>query len=538
MERHELGHAREREREKDTEERHKGTRMNGSEGELEYEEITLERGNSGLGFSIAGGTDNPHIGDDPSIFITKIIPGGAAAQDGRLRVNDSIVFVNDVDVREVTHSIAVEALKEAGPVVRLYVLRRRPPSERITQIKLMKGPKGLGFSIAGGVGNQHVPGDNSIYVTKIIEGGAAHRDGRLQIRDKILAVNHMSLEDVLHEDAVSALKNTGEVVYLKVATPTSQYIHPIDRYSPPDLTSSYMEPDYMCDYPQALPPPSPRRYSPIPRGMMGEDEYSREPRRVCVQRGSTGLGFNIVGGEDGEGIFISFILAGGPADLSGELRKGDQILSECLILSGFDPDAGELKTQRKVQHVCFAMDKIIIHNRLIQNNVSNTVSNQLNLCETCDPDPDVRPVSLIQICETRVPGPDVRPVSLIQICQRSAADSSVLSAAYMEPDYMCDYPQALPPPSLRRYSPIPRGMMGEDEYSREPRRVCVQRGSTGLGFNIVGGEDGEGIFISFILAGGPADLSGELRKGDQILSGLPPLAHAPVLTVTPAADPS
>uniref|UniRef100_A0A3Q1ARS2 Discs, large homolog 4a (Drosophila) n=1 Tax=Amphiprion ocellaris TaxID=80972 RepID=A0A3Q1ARS2_AMPOC len=284
-------------------------------------------GNSGLGFSIAGGTDNPHIGDDPSIFITKIIPGGAAAQDGRLRVNDSIVFVNDVDVREVTHSIAVEALKEAGPVVRLYVLRRRPPSERLTQIKLMKGPKGLGFSIAGGVGNQHVPGDNSIYVTKIIEGGAAHRDGRLQIGDKILAVNHVSLEDVLHEDAVAALKNTGEVVYLKVATPTSQYIHSVDRYSPPDLTSSYMEPDYMCDYPQALPPPSPRRYSPIPRGMMGEDDYSREPRRVCVQRGTTGLGFNIVGGEDGEGIFISFILAGGPADLSGELRKGDQILS-------------------------------------------------------------------------------------------------------------------------------------------------------------------------------------------------------------------
>ncbi|XP_056299123.1 disks large homolog 4-like isoform X2 [Pseudoliparis swirei] len=304
---------------------HTPGQMNGSEGELEYEEITLERGNSGLGFSIAGGTDNPHIGDDPSIFITKIIPGGAAAQDGRLRVNDSIVFVNDVDVREVSHSVAVEALKEAGPVVRLYVLRRRPPSERVAQIKLIKGPKGLGFSIAGGMGNQHVPGDNSIYVTKIIEGGAAHRDGRLQIGDKILAVNHVSLEDVLHEDAVVALKNTGEVVYLKVATPTSQY--PADRYSPPDLTSSYMEPDYMCDYPQVLPPPSPRRYSPIPRGMMGEDEYSREPRRVCVQRGSTGLGFNIVGGEDGEGIFISFILAGGPADLSGELRKGDQILS-------------------------------------------------------------------------------------------------------------------------------------------------------------------------------------------------------------------
>lgn len=48
---------------------------------------------------------------------------------------------------------------------------------------------------------------------------------------------------------------------------------------------------------------------------------------MVLLRGSTGLGFNIVGGEDGEGIFVSFILAGGPADLSGELRKGDRIIS-------------------------------------------------------------------------------------------------------------------------------------------------------------------------------------------------------------------
>lgn len=59
----------------------------------------------------------------------------------------------------------------------------------------------------------------------------------------------------------------------------------------------------------------------------------REPRKVVLHRGSTGLGFNIVGGEDGEGIFISFILAGGPADLSGELRKGDRIISVGILAS-------------------------------------------------------------------------------------------------------------------------------------------------------------------------------------------------------------
>ncbi|XP_067842385.1 disks large homolog 2 isoform X3 [Heptranchias perlo] len=310
--------------------------VNGTEIEYEFEEITLERGNSGLGFSIAGGTDNPHIGDDPGIFITKIIPGGAAAEDGRLRVNDCILRVNEVDVSEVSHSRAVEALKEAGSIVRLYVRRRRPVLETITEIKLIKGPKGLGFSIAGGVGNQHIPGDNSLYVTKIIDGGAAQKDGTLQIGDRLLMVNNYSLEEIAHEEAVAVLKNTSDVVYLKVGKPTTVYIN--DPYGPPDITHSYspsMENHILSspgnndalDYKTSLPQISSGRYSLLPKHMLGEDDINREPRKFVLYRGSTGLGFNIVGGEDGEGIFISFILAGGPADLSGELRRGDQILS-------------------------------------------------------------------------------------------------------------------------------------------------------------------------------------------------------------------
>ncbi|XP_023696679.1 disks large homolog 1 isoform X11 [Paramormyrops kingsleyae] len=311
--------------------------VNGTEADYEYEEITLERGNSGLGFSIAGGTDNPHIGEDPSIFITKVIPGGAAAQDGRLRVNDCILRVNDVDVRDVTHSKAVEALKEAGSIVRLYVRRRKPHSEKVMEIKLVKGPKGLGFSIAGGVGNQHIPGDNSIYVTKIIEGGAAHKDGKLQIGDKLLAVNSTPLEEVSHEDAVTALKNTPDVVYLKVAKPTSVFMN--DGFAPPDITASYSQhvenhvsPPAYLGQPVVTNTTSTTstmgRCSPTPpKALAGEEDLTREPRKVVLHRGTTGLGFNIVGGEDGEGIFISFILAGGPADLCGELRKGDRIVS-------------------------------------------------------------------------------------------------------------------------------------------------------------------------------------------------------------------
>uniref|UniRef100_A0A8D1QX39 Discs large MAGUK scaffold protein 3 n=1 Tax=Sus scrofa TaxID=9823 RepID=A0A8D1QX39_PIG len=315
--------------------------VNGSDGMFKYEEIVLERGNSGLGFSIAGGIDNPHVPDDPGIFITKIIPGGAAAMDGRLGVNDCVLRVNEVDVSEVVHSRAVEALKEAGPVVRLVVRRRQPPPETIMEVNLLKGPKGLGFSIAGGIGNQHIPGDNSIYITKIIEGGAAQKDGRLQIGDRLLAVNNTNLQDVRHEEAVASLKNTSDMVYLKVAKPGS--IHLNDMYAPPDYASTFTAladnhishnsslgylgaVESKVSYP-APPQVPPARYSPIPRHMLAEEDFTREPRKIILHKGSTGLGFNIVGGEDGEGIFVSFILAGGPADLSGELRRGDRILS-------------------------------------------------------------------------------------------------------------------------------------------------------------------------------------------------------------------
>ena len=68
-------------------------------------------------------------------------------------------------------------------------LQPRPP--RIVEIELTKGNKGLGFSIAGGSGNQYIPGDNGIYITKIMDGGAAQLDGRLVVGDKLIIVRNL-----------------------------------------------------------------------------------------------------------------------------------------------------------------------------------------------------------------------------------------------------------------------------------------------------------------------------------------------------------
>ncbi|XP_039288437.1 disks large 1 tumor suppressor protein isoform X5 [Nilaparvata lugens] len=298
------------------------------EGEWEYEEIVLERSAPGLGFSIAGGTDNPHIGDDSSIFITKLIPGGAAAAGKRLKVNDVILKVNEVSVVDVPHSAAVDALKNAGNKVKLFVRRKTHGIQNmaIHEIELLKGPKGLGFSIAGGIGNQHIPGDNGIYVTKIMDGGAAQIDGQLQVGDKLIAVRNTTkgaknLENVTHEEAVETLKATHESVILVVGKPDAlAYLPP-----PPPMPDVSTSPQPSVQ--ESLHASTTQLHTATPKSVSIEDVSNRETRTIVLTRGPQGLGFNIVGGDDGFGIFVSFILAGGPADASGELKRGDQILS-------------------------------------------------------------------------------------------------------------------------------------------------------------------------------------------------------------------
>lgn len=290
-----------------------------------YLTIVLSRsGGAGLGFSIAGGSDNPHIGDDTHIYVTKLIPGGAAAAS-QLQINDAILQVNDTDVVNVIHADAVDALKKAGNTVRLKIRRRLVPNsapvesntnqllsskEDAVEIELVKGGSGLGFSIAGGVGNQHIPGDNGIYVTKIMSGGAAHRDGRLRVGDKLLMVKNTSrgdvnLDNVTHEDAVSALKASGErVVLVLIPGPRSRAPSPAptSRAHTPSSTTNTVNRDDVTD-------------------------SNEETRVVELEKGGQGLGFNIVGGEDGHGIYVSYLLAGGPAERSGAIRRGDRLLA-------------------------------------------------------------------------------------------------------------------------------------------------------------------------------------------------------------------
>uniref|UniRef100_A0A671KT14 PDZ domain-containing protein n=1 Tax=Sinocyclocheilus anshuiensis TaxID=1608454 RepID=A0A671KT14_9TELE len=88
--------------------------------------ITLERGAAGLGFSIIGGFGSSH-GDLP-IYVKSIFPKGAAVEDRRLRHGDQLLKVNGQSLQGVTHSEAVELLRQTSGTVTLHVLSKTPPT--------------------------------------------------------------------------------------------------------------------------------------------------------------------------------------------------------------------------------------------------------------------------------------------------------------------------------------------------------------------------------------------------------------------------
>lgn len=116
------------------------------------------------------------------------------------------------------------------------------------------------------------------------------------------------LENVTHQFAVETLKATGNLVRL---------LYKKKPYG--DLEAARLNDSTTRSIPdQSFGSQSHLSYQPQP---YVQPEISTEPRAVTLRKGDGGLGFNIVGGEDGEPIYISHVLPGGVADLSGNVRK-------------------------------------------------------------------------------------------------------------------------------------------------------------------------------------------------------------------------
>ncbi|XP_019482716.1 PREDICTED: multiple PDZ domain protein isoform X2 [Hipposideros armiger] len=268
------------------------------------------------------------------VVIKSLTEHGVAAKDGRLKVGDQILAIDDEVVVGYPVEKFISLLKTAKTMVKLTIHAANPDSQTLdsavgtangekknsslspmvppsgspepepirntsrsstpaifasdpatcpiipgceTTIEISKGRTGLGLSIVGG--SDTLLG--AIIIHEVYEEGAACKDGRLWAGDQILEVNGIDLRKATHDEAINVLRQTPQRVRLTLYRDEAPYKE--------------------------------------------EDVYDMLTIELQKKPGK-GLGLSIVGKRNDTGVFVSDIVKGGIADADGRLMQGDQIL--------------------------------------------------------------------------------------------------------------------------------------------------------------------------------------------------------------------
>ncbi|XP_029420603.1 PDZ domain-containing protein 2 isoform X2 [Nannospalax galili] len=226
---------------------------------------------SGLGFSVAGGTD----GEPRSIMVHRVFSQGAASQEGSMSRGDFLLSINGTSLAGLAQSDITKVLHQAQlHKYALVVLKKgnrqpRPssrqdpptangkdplpkttmllePGTELTEsreckldrntakqlapswkanpdartkgrngaahdalcVEVLKTSAGLGLSLDGG--KSSLSGDGPLVIKRVYKGGAAEQAGTIEAGDEILAINGKPLVGLVHFDAWNIMKSVPE----------------------------------------------------------------------------------------------------------------------------------------------------------------------------------------------------------------------------------------------------------------------------------------------------------------------------------------
>uniref|UniRef100_A0A8C6NF54 Multiple PDZ domain protein n=1 Tax=Melopsittacus undulatus TaxID=13146 RepID=A0A8C6NF54_MELUD len=317
-------------------------------GELHM--IELEKGRTGLGLSLAGNKDRSRM----SVFVVGIDPNGAAGKDGRLQIADELLEINGQILYGRTHQNASSIIKCAPSKVKIIFIRNKDavnqmavcPAKSVEASQCTSGtlPE-VNFLFAffflsqdqGGFGIAISEEDtiHGVVIKSLTDHGAAAKDGRIKVGDRILAVDDEIVVGYPVEKFINLLKTSKTMVRLKInsvetdsltAAPVPLSTAPAERRSmqPPAClpSSSSPEPETVKNTSRSSTPAtlvSDPATCPIIPGC---------ETTIDISKGRTGLGLSIVGGADTllGAIIIHEVYEEGAASKDGRLWAGDQIL--------------------------------------------------------------------------------------------------------------------------------------------------------------------------------------------------------------------
>lgn len=276
---------------------------------------------------------------------------------------------------------------------------------------------GLGIKVIGGI--KELTGDEyGVYVKRILPGGVAYADGRLQPGDQILEVNGESLIGVTSERAVDILRTASATSHMRLliardddarrefsellekfgsqsntgSARSSPILHGSSRY----LESTSSGSSSRSQSPLLLSPAS--SHGPFIGNPLHppHTHYSTESGIQSISvANSLGLGLTISGGSnrpDGPMIYVQELLPDGDCYKDGHLRPGDQLVTinkDSLVGSTYE-EARKIIAKAKLRHegsteVAFIPGKGRLHPGLsVHNNIPSpppkSVGNDLSSC--------------------------------------------------------------------------------------------------------------------------------------------------------------
>ncbi|XP_039958845.1 uncharacterized protein LOC120773793 isoform X3 [Bactrocera tryoni] len=415
---------------------------------------------------------------------------------------------------------------------------------------------GFGIAVSGGRDNPHFAnGDPSIAVSDVLKGGPA--EDRLQVNDRIISVNGVSLENVEYATAVQVLRDSGNTVALVVKrrvpiSSIAQNHHSHSMSSVGAIASNVNGAPIQAagSIPNAMSPP-------IPMNTGFVQNNAAQPIKVTLSKGSKKDDFGIVLGCR---LFIKEISTRARDQLTANgysLQEGDVVTRIHNTNCG---DTMNLKEAKKIIDGCKERLNLVVL-RDITNQAVTAMTNQLNNSATqsnlyishqaqisnCSNNLDdpylgganyssqnlyVQPPTRSMMNGAangineeksnltprgRSRGPIMDGVSLLQLDRPVTPPNSNRARS--------DEPPRPPPPRVNgngstedfystRRQVFESDQMAHSRQSSEPRFISFQKEGS-VGIRLTGGNE-SGIFVTAVQPGSPASLQG-LAPGDKIL---------------------
>nr|XP_029496200.1 disks large homolog 5-like isoform X2 [Oncorhynchus nerka] len=172
---------------------------------VEFEKDRDDMDLKALGFDIAEGVNDPYLPGDCGIFVTRVDKGSIA--DGRLRVNDWLLKINDMDLTNKDRKQVVKAVLNRGGLINMVVRRRKSLGGRlVTPVHInLIGHKDSGIGL-----------ENGVFVTALVQGSPASREGSLTVGDRLIAINGIALDNKSLTECETLLRNCRDSLSLSL----------------------------------------------------------------------------------------------------------------------------------------------------------------------------------------------------------------------------------------------------------------------------------------------------------------------------------